>query len=348
MTDILRFGILSFAHYHGNFWAQAINESADAELVGIWDDDPARGQEAAEKYNTAFFGDLGTLLEKCDAVGITSETVKHIELIEAAAAAGCHILLEKPMAMTVAECQKIRAIVTANHITLMQNFPKRYDPVNHALVERVQNGSLGKIAMVRIRHANYHLRELGHSAAAEWFGNPALSGGGALLDEGIHAADFLLWLLGEPTQVFATHSNAALGLGLDDTGIAVFKYANGAIAELVSSGTFIAAHESVEVYGTEGSAILTGVDLASRDFSDLPYLRFFKYGDERGKWEGSDITPNFKKGYFHQHGPLHFIKVLRGEAEPIVSLEDGWKSLAMIEAAYQSAATGQAVPLDFT
>jgi predicted dehydrogenase len=343
-----QFGIVSFAHYHANFWSAAINESPDADLVGVWDDDSARGKERAAHHNTQFYDDLTVLLEKCDAVGITSETVKHRDLVKKAAEAGCHILLEKPMAMTVAECREIHAAITRAGVIFQQSFPKRYDPINHELVEHIKSGALGKIAMVRVRHANFHLRELGHSAAAEWFGDPMQSGGGSLLDEGIHAADFLLWLLGEPTQVYATHSNSALGLGLDDTGMAIFNYANGSIAELVSSGTFIAAEESIEVYGTEGSAILTGVDLASRDFSSSPYLRFFHYGDERGTWRESQTTPAFKEGYFHQRGPLHFLKVLRGEAEPVVSLDEGWKSLAMIEAAYRAAETGQAQPLDFS
>jgi len=269
-------------------------------------------------------------------------------MVKRAAQAGCHILLEKPMAMTVEECRELHSVITQTGVIFQQSFPKRYDPINHELVEHVKSGALGKIAMVRVRHANYHLRELGHSAAAEWFGDPKQSGGGSLLDEGIHAADFLLWLLGEPTQVYATYSNSALGLGLDDTGMAVFNYESGTIAELVSSGTFIAAEESIEVYGTEGSAILTGVDLASRDFSSSPYLRFFHYDDERGTWRTSDETPAFKKGYFHQHGPLHFLKALRGEVEPVVSLDEGWKSLAMIEAAYRAADTGQAQKLDFS
>jgi predicted dehydrogenase len=341
MPEKTRFGVLSFAHYHGNFWAEAMNESPDAELVGVWDDNPQRGQTGAEKYNTRFFADLNALLAECDAVGITSETSKHVDLVEAAAAAGCHILLEKPMALNLAECKQIQAAVAKASVTFMQNFPKRYDPVNHELVELVQSGALGKIAVVRIRHANFHLLDLGQTAAEQWFGNPALSGGGSLLDEGIHAADFLLWMLGMPQQVFAMISNSTLGLPLDDTGLAIFNYANGTLAEITSSGTLVAAEESIEVYGTEGSAILSGVDLASRDFSKTPYLKVYQRDKERGEWQGSPTVPYFGQGNFHQQGPLHFLKCLRGEAEPVITLDEGWKSLAMIKAAYRAVETGQ-------
>lgn len=346
MNDKIRFAILSFAHYHGNFWAEAINESPEAEFVGVWDDNINRGKEAAARYNTRFWPDRGELLQACDAVGITSETAKHVNLVEEAAAAGRHILLEKPMAMNLAECRRIRHAVREADVIFMQNFPKRYDPVNHELVDLVHSEALGDIAAVRVRHANYHLLELGHSAAEQWFGDPEFSGGGALLDEGIHAADFLLWLLGQPDSVQAMASKATLGLPLDDTAIALFGYPSGTLAEITTSGTFVAAEESIEVYGTKGSAILSGVDLASRDFSKPPHLKVFYRGQDRGHWVGSDTAPYFGLGNFHQQGPLHFLKCLRHEAEPVVTLDEGWKSLAMIEAAYRAVQSGQAQSIE--
>ncbi len=98
MSRAIRFGILSFAHDHAHFWAHAINRASDARLVGIWDDDAARGQRAARDHAADFVPDLTRLLGKCDAVGITSTTASHAPLIEAAARAGVHVLCEKPLA----------------------------------------------------------------------------------------------------------------------------------------------------------------------------------------------------------------------------------------------------------
>lgn len=345
MNDPIQFAILSFAHYHANFWSEAINDASDAVLVGIWDDNEERGRDAAVRYNTQFWPDLEALLAASDAAGITSETSKHLELVEAAARHHCAILLEKPMARTLDECRQILHAVESAGIKFMQNFPKRYDPINRELAQIVEKGTLGKIALVRVRHANYHLLELGQTAADQWFASPELAGGGSLLDEGIHAADLLLWLLGEPEAACAVVSNATLGLPLDDSGIALFKYPSGTIAEITASGTLVAAPESIEIFGTEGSAVLTGVDLASREFAQAPYLRVFQRGEERGVWQGSPTVPNFRTGHFHQNGPLHFLRYLRGEAEPVVALDEGWKSLAMIEAAYAAASTGQWQPV---
>jgi predicted dehydrogenase len=225
----------------------------------------------------------------------------------------------------------------------MQNFPKRFDPVNHELVDMVHSGDLGQIALVRVRHANYHFLEI---EGRQWFIDPILCGGGALLDEGIHAADFLLWLLGEPDSAYASASRF-LNLPVDDTAIAVFTFPSGAIATISTGGTFLASEGSVEVYGTQGSAILSGIDLASRDFSRAPYLKVFHRDSARGTWQGSETVPFFRQGNFHQQGSLHFIDCLRNNREPVVGLEEGRKSVAIIQAAYQAADTGKAQRIDF-
>ena len=348
MSSPTKFAILGFAHYHANFWSQAIQDHPEAELVGIWDHLSERGQEAASQYNTVFEPNMNTLLANCDAVGITSETSRHAELVEAAAAAGKDILLEKPMATSVAECNRIRAAVSQAGVLFMQNFPKRFDPINHELVELVHSGALGNIAMVRVRHGNYHLLELGADANSAWFVNPELSGGGAWIDEGIHAVDFLLWLLGEPQQVSTTISHTALNLPIEDTALAWLRYASGTIAEIATSNTLVSAEESIEIYGTKGSAILSGVDLASREFSRPPFLKVYLKGNERGIWRGSNKEPYFRQGNFHQQGPLHFIDCIRKGKEPVITLDEGRKSLVIVEAGYRSFQTGQAQDLDFT
>jgi predicted dehydrogenase len=339
----LRLGILSVAHYHGNFWAEAINDSPHATLVGLWDDDPQRGREAAARHHTRFWPDLDALLGECDGVGITSETVKHAPLVEAAAAAGVHILCEKPMATTQGECDRIERAVRTGGVTYMQSFPKRFDPINRELVEQVQQGDLGPVAMVRIRHG--HLYGLDPAFARQWYCDPARSGGGAWLDEGIHAADFLRWLLGDPIDVRATISADSLKLPVEDTALAIFTFPSGALAEIATSWVFVAAEQSIEVYGTRGSAQLAGVDLASREFVTPPHLKVFHAGAARGTWKGSAATPLFTSGVHHRQGPLHFIDCLRSGREPLPGVAEGRRSLEMILAGYRAAASGRAEPV---
>jgi len=341
----IRFGQLSFAHYHAAFWAQAIVDHPDARLVGVWDDDPARGEEAAARHDTQYFGNLEALLRECDAVGITSETVRHADLVEQAARAGVHILCEKPMATTVQDCDRIQRAVDASGVVFMQNYPKRFDPINHELVGRVHRGDLGRVVLVRIRHGHSQGRQ--PEFLRQWFVDPDQSGGGTLLDEGVHAADFLLWLLGPPEQVTAVVSNRALHLRTEDTAAAFFTYSSGALAEVVTSWNFVAAEHSVEIYGSEGTALLSGVDLASKDFSSVPHLKIFRLGGSRGVWESSPTATSFGSGTFHHGGPRHFIECLGTGRRPALGVEEGRRPVEMILAAYRAAASGRSQPVVF-
>jgi predicted dehydrogenase len=333
---MIRIAILSFAHYHANFWAEEFRAQDGVALACIWDDDAARGQEAAARFGTRFEPDLAAALGACDGVAICSETRQHLPLARTAAAAGRAILCEKPTARNVAEVDAIAQAVAAAGVPFMQSFPKRLDPASHALRALVQEGTLGTIHTVRIRHGHYY--GMADDFRSRWYVRIGESGGGALLDEGIHGADLLRWLFGPPASVIASTSAALLGLEVEENATAVFTWANGMTAELTASFLFAAASDSVEIYGTTGTALLGGVDLASRDITEAPFLRVYAGGDRA--WRDEDVVPRFKQGRFHHANAAAFAACLRDGAAPPATLEDGRGALLMIERAYQAAATG--------
>jgi predicted dehydrogenase len=341
-VSLTRVGLLSVAHYHGHFWAEAFRESPQADFVGIWDDDPARGQEAAARHGVRFWPDLEGLLGACEAVGITSETVQHAPLVEAAARHGRHVLCEKPLAATHDDCDRIARAVAGSGIVFMQSFPKRLDPVNHELCRLVESGELGRLALVRVRHGHFH--GLDPAFRRAWYVDPARSGGGALLDEGVHAADLLRWLLGEPESVTATVSGTALGLPGEDTAVVVFRFPGGVLGEIATGVVFVAGDNSVELYGTGGMAVLSGVDLASRDLTEGAFLKTYRVGEPR-RWTVSPIVPVFKTGKLHHQNPLRFLEALQRGTPPPVTLEDGRRAVEMILAAYRAAETGRSCPV---
>lgn len=338
MRTPIRVGLLSLAHYHGHFWAEVFRESPLADLVGIWDDDAVRGEAAATRHGVPYWADLDAIVDACDAVGITSETVQHARLVEVAARRGRHVLCEKPLAGTREDCHRIARVVAETGIVFMQSFPKRFDPVNHELRRLVESGALGRLVLVRVRHG--HLYGLEPAFRAGWHVDPVRGGGGALLDEGVHAADLLRWLLGEPESVTATISGAALGLAGEDTAVAVYRFPSGVLGEIATGIVFVAGDNSVELYGTEGMAVLAGVDLASRDLTEGAFLKTYRVGEPR-RWTVSPIVPRFKAGGFHEQNPLAFLETLRTGAPPPVTLEDGRRAVEMILSAYRAADTGR-------
>jgi predicted dehydrogenase len=334
-----RIAMLSFAHYHANFWSEVF--ASRGALAGIWDDDAARGRDAAARFGTSYESDLDALLGRCDAVAICSETARHRELIEAAAGRGCAILCEKPLGVDFADCERIARIVEESKVFFMQSFPKRFDPVSHEIRDLVRAEALGRITLVRIRHGHFyglqpHFRD-------SWHVRKAQAGGGALLDEGVHGADLLAWLFGVPTEVRAHTSNAALGLEVEDLGVALFRWKSGLVAELTSSFTFAAADTSIELYGTGGTLLVSAVDLASRDITESGFVRLYRMGSEPRRWETVDLVPRFKQGQFHHQNATGFLDALLREGPPPITLEDGVSAGRMIDAAYRAAANGCAV-----
>jgi predicted dehydrogenase len=333
----VRVGVLSFAHYHANFWSEVL--AGRGVLAGIWDTDEARGRDAAERFGTTFDADLDALLARCTAVAVCSETFRHLELIERATARGLAILCEKPLGTSLADCERIAAIVRHAGIVFMQSFPKRFDPVSHRLREWVASGELGRVTLVRVRHGHFY--GLQSDFCERWYVDPAQSGGGALLDEGVHGADLLAWLFGLPKSVTATISDAALRLPVEDLGIAVFEFASGLVAELTSSFSFAAADASIELYGTRGTVLVSGVDLASRDITHDGFVRIWRADDAERRWEVVPLTPRFKLGQFHQQNALAFVDCLERGTPPPITIDDGVRAMKMIDAAYVAARTGR-------
>ncbi len=337
----VRLAVLSFAHYHANFWSEAFGDDPRVEFVGIWDDDAERGRAAAARFGRAFLPDLDAALARVDAVAIASETAAHLPLIRRAARVGRHILCEKPLATTLEDADAIAVEVAAAGICFAQSFPKRLDPINHELKSIVQSGALGRIMLVRIRHGHSHGTEADFTGG--WWTDRARSGGGTLIDEGVHGADFLRWLFGDPCAVQATLSSTACGLAVEDTAVATFTWPDGMIGELATGWLMRAARHSVELYGTEGVALLGGVDLASRPNAAKPYLDVWSAGT--GEWTGSPTVPGFVSGKFHHQSALAFVGHLLGERALPSGLAEGRGALAMILAAYEAARSGRTVTI---
>jgi myo-inositol 2-dehydrogenase/D-chiro-inositol 1-dehydrogenase len=339
----LKIAVLGTEHYHANFWTRALVQSPDADVSGVWDEDKDRARTFASRHDVPASSDLHALIDSSDAVVISSATDGHLALVEAAAERGRHVLCEKPLGKDREQSEAIAAVVRRTGIRFMQSFPKRFDPANHEVAALLKAGALGKVTLCRVRHGHSH--GFSDEFKSAWFVDPARSGGGTLLDEGVHAADFLRWMFGEPVSATATLSHAALDLPVEDTAAATFLYADGMIAEVTTSWCFAAADTSIEIYGTEGSILLSGVDIASRPTRDRDFLRIFRREADGGQWRSSDVVPHFKTGVFHEHVAWAFVKALKDKTPMPVTLEDGLRAFAMIEAAYKAADTGRSQPI---
>src|SRR5689334_24449335 len=168
----LRVGIASFAHVHAPAYARALSQIAGATIAGIWDDDVARGSSAAAEHGAHFYARLDDLLAAVDTLIVTAENTRHHQLVLAAAAAGVHVLCEKPLATSAADGEAMIRACAAAGVRLGTAFPARYsDPVRQ-LRAAIQAGALGETLMIRATNRGAY--------PGGWFGDPTLAGGGAI------------------------------------------------------------------------------------------------------------------------------------------------------------------------
>lgn len=320
---ILRIGILSVAHMHAYSYASSINALATAELCGIADDNPERGQSAAEQFATKFVPSYAELLaSEIDAVVIGSENIRHRELVEMAAAAGKHVLCEKPLATTYADGLAMIDACRAAGVQLMTAFPCRFSPAAVRLKSAVDSGAIGNVLAIRGTNRG--------RCPFDWFTQLDLSGGGAVIDHTVHVTDLMRWILGtEVTQVYAEISHRMFGQSFEDTGFLSLRFANGVFATLDSSWS------RCKSYPTWGDVTLAVTGEKGTLTLDMFSQNLVHYSDRTGgvswiPW-GSNIDELMLDA---------FVKAIVGEAPVPITGEDGLAAAAVALAAYRSAAAG--------
>jgi predicted dehydrogenase len=341
-------GIVSFAHGHVNAYCGQIRGFEEARLIAAWDDNPERGRRNAEQFGMPFVPSLEELLmrDDVDAVIVASETNRHAEHCLAAAAAGKAILLQKPMATTLADCDRIIEAVERAGVHFQMAFQMRCDPVNQKMVELVHTGALGKIGMARRRHCiNFLFNPTLKESPSAWHIDP-VANVGMFFDDAMHAADFLYWLLGEPVSVMAEIDSVLTDIAPDDIGVAIYRFRGGAMAALENSSVTLAGENTTEIYGDQGVLIQNYGDLVSTGLATPESVALKMYRrDQPGTWL------NFPLGIPRSHGERiaavarPWIDTLKAGAPPTVTARDGRVSVAMCLGAYESARTGRRVRL---
>lgn len=322
-----RIGIASFAHMHAESYAACVNEHRDASLAGIWDADEKRGADAAKRHKTEYITDYDALLKsELDAVVICSENIHHRSQVEAAAQAGLWILCEKPLATTVEDAEAMVRACRKAKVGLGTAFPSRYaEPIIHAR-EVIRGGAIGKLLSATCTNNG--------KFPGGWFADPALSGGGAVMDHTVHVADVLRWITGaEFRKVYCACANRFNPeVEVDDVGSLQLEMDNGAIVSHVASWNRPKSFPTwgdviIEFVGTKGS-------LRVNAFNEK--LDLYPEAEEppRRIGYGADLNSGLI---------ADFIDAVRERREPSVTGEDGLRAVEVTVAAYKSANQGRFV-----
>ena len=321
---MLKAAMVGAWHVHFDQYATEFSAREDCQITALWDDDLQRGAAAAAKYGCDFESDYAALLrrEDVEAVLVCSSTNLHPSLLIQAAQAGKHIFTEKGLAFTMADAEKIRQAVVDNGVQFAISFVWKPRPDIQLIKQIVDDGRLGPISYARMR--NVH-----NGAVAGWlpeyFYDPVLCGGGAMMDLGAHSMYLLNWLLGRP-QAVSSIFTAVTGKAVEDNAVSVLEYANGAIA--LSETGFVSGQTpwSLEIGGTKGSLFAGG-----------PTGQVYLCLD--GKNEVQELPPAGKT-------PLNsWVDAILYGGENPYTIDDAVELTRLMEAAYRSHREGRKVTL---
>lgn len=342
----INIGILGFAHGHVNGYLGAWREHPEYGVTAVagWDHDAGRLGQAVEQYGLDRCDDAEALLGRDDiqAVLITAETAHHAALVEKAA--GKAIILQKPMALTLAEGDRIVDAVQRYGVPFTMAWQMRVDPQNVQMKEMITSGMFGKVYSVRRRHGlGAHLSP---GFSETWHVNPALNRD-IWADDASHPFDFIHWLLGMPESVTAEMVTQANDWMPTDNGVAIFRYPQGPLAEVCCSFTCVAAENTTEIYAEKGVIIQSFGDLPGCSAPRIEGQSGLKwYMVDEQKWTYSDIPS--PAGHFERIIGLSqpLADFLNGRRGPIATAEEGRRSLRMVLASYVSVREGRRVMLD--
>ncbi len=329
----LRIGLLSSAHVHAATWVACLQQRPEVTLLGVADEDAARGRAFAAQQDLPYFESYAALLaEGPTAVVICSENTRHAALVELAAAAGAHILCEKPLATTAAAARRMLTQCDEAGVTLMTALPMRFSPPVMAAREALLAGQVGRIYGCNATNQGQLPLDF------PWFIDPGLAGGGALMDHIVHVADLLRWFFGSEVREVYALANRILQRELrprvETGGVALLDFADGSFASIDCSWSRPANYPTwgnvkLEIVGAEGLLSLDAFRQASTVYRRGAPGALLAY------W-GSDAN----QGLIDE-----FVTAIAQGRAMSISGHDGVQASAIAEAALLSARSGEPVRL---
>jgi 1,5-anhydro-D-fructose reductase (1,5-anhydro-D-mannitol-forming) len=334
-TGTLGWGLVGASAIAHEWVIDAIRAVPDNEVVAVFSTDPERGARYASSHGIpSAYKSLSALLSdpRVSAVYVSTTNELHRAQTIAAAAAGKHVLCEKPLALSVAEAREMIEACNQAGVVLATNHHLRGAATHQKIRQLIQSGAVGEPRFVKVSHAGLlpaHLQG--------WRLRDPRAGAGAILDLTVHDADVLRFILGaEPIEVVALTQQAGMASGdIEDGAMTAIRFDGGVIAQLHDAFTVPFARTGIEVHGSAGSIYARDV-MTQRPAGEI-VLRTSA---------GEELVPVEQENLYARTIQA-FAASTRGEGQPACTGEDGLRSLATALAALESARTGRRTAVQF-
>lgn len=313
--------------------AQAIENIPSAKLVAVCDRVPETMEYYSSTYGSKTYTDSMDMLKDkdIDIVCICTPSGLHAEIAEQVATAKKHIVLEKPIAMTIDETDRIINATKSNDVKLTIVHPNRFRTAVQETKKILDNNLLGEIS-----HANCLVnwnRGQEYYDQAPWRGTKTHDGG-VLMNQAIHNLDLLLWFMGKPTEIFSMEATRLRDIEAEDVSTGVIRFENGALANVQASTTVYPKNfeESITIFGEKGTIKIGGQNALYFEKLEVENLSESATKEIINKVKNDPLgTPG------HQRIIEEFIYSIENNLEPSVTGKDGKNVLKLVLAFYKSA-----------
>lgn len=331
-----------------NFHAKAIAAMRGSKLVGCFSRSEEKGEEFAKQYGCQPYSDLAQMLAnpEIDIVTICTPSGAHLEPGVQVARAGKHVLVEKPLEVTTARCDKLIAECEKAGVRLGTIFPSRFHRSSQLLKAAVDAGRFSEISLAAAYVKWFRTQQYYDSGA--WRGTWKLDGGGALMNQAIHSVDLLLWLMGPVKSLSAmTALRAHERIEVEDTAVATLEFASGALGSIeASTASFPGSLKRIEISGSTGYATLEEEALIKWDFAKKLKADQKIFDEMNSNTTGGGAADPAAIGFkAHQALFEDFVKALNKGTPNLIDGLEGRRSVELITAIYKSAKSGKRIQL---
>jgi predicted dehydrogenase len=338
----------------GDLHAQTISDLPEAEVGVIVDVQLEQALALAERHQALALTDLSEALSMpdIDAVAICTPSGQHADMVVAALKAGKHVVVEKPLDISLEAAYRVAVAERESDRRVTVISQHRFDTSSRVVHDAVSSGRLGKVSS-GIASISWW-RSQAYYDSAGWRGTWALDGGGALMNQGIHTIDLLVWFLGEPVEVFAwTGLLAHERIEVEDTAVATIRFASGALGVIQgTTSAYPGLNARVQIHGDRGSAVIDDDELtyfhAARDGETGPDIGAGSPDNQAAALLAAEV-PSVDPGTAGPKPTSHtaqyqdFHSCVVKSHPPLVTVAEATRTLAVIRAIYESADGGRPV-----
>ena len=317
--------------------ARFIHQAEGAELKVICDLREDRGKPLADQYGAEWLTDYHEVLKRPDiqVVNICLPTALHLEVATAAAKAGKHVIVEKPIELNLDRALELITVCRTHGVKLATIFNRRFVFGTRRAHDAVRNGELGKLIVADMVFKSWRTQE--YYSGSGWRGTWGKEGGAALINQGVHGVDLMTWIAGPIKRVQGYARHLRHDIEADDTTIAVCEYESGALGVIESTtSVYPRQPDRIDLHGEKGTIVIEDYKIAKWELD----------GVAQGEPSPADLAlPGADRGtsvgHFLQIQDM--VRAIQERRDPVIKGEDALRSLAVIQAIYESGRTGQPV-----